>query len=395
MKPSKDGSDERNAANCWPLVAEQSFAREFFHIVLNAGNDRLLPNLSFDQLVPCSSLALATPDHMPSPFKCKAGESTIIKQQAWILPEKLNILHNHKSLSCLPLLVLVTSDFLSLCSLKLCCFPGEEGIVMSELGRHLQFPIRTFHKPNYLKEFTTRLGLYACKEQRGKAVVVCVHAPQKLLDEYRQSHAPAGPWLQNGWLNAVHNAMDTGLAGHDAPADPVVPMIDATPLEGAPSMAQGPGMDEPLQQLEVQPGQQAEQSLSAKDSVAVEGMPVIPETEVQVNSSEEADTAQKAQVEAERRQRAEEEMQTMQPWISDQSKIALDRIRRLLEQLDDAGFLFKSALRRFLKVSVNSDTDRTIYTCMNHAGSMSEHACACWNNNWALSITHHTGLQFI
>ncbi|KAL0049611.1 hypothetical protein WJX82_006036 [Trebouxia sp. C0006] len=72
VKPSKDGSDEQDSANCWPLVAEQSFAREFFHIVLNA---------------------------------------------------------------------------------------GDEGIVMSELGRHLQFPIRTFHKPNYLKEFTTRLGL--------------------------------------------------------------------------------------------------------------------------------------------------------------------------------------------------------------------------------------------
>ncbi len=263
--------------------------------------------------------------------------------------------------------------------LKLCCFPGEEGIVMSELGRHLQFPIRTFHKPNYLKEFTTRLGLYACKEQRGKAVVVCVHAPQKLLDEYRQSHAPAGPWLQNGWLNAVHNAMDTGLVGHDAATDPAVPMINATPLEGAPSIAQGPGMDQPpqQQQLEVQPGRHAEQSTSAQGSVAVEGMPAIPEAaEAQDNGGEEADIAQKGQVEAERRQRAEEEMQTMQPWISDQSKIALDRIRRLLEQLDDAGFLFKSALRRFLKVSVNSDTVRTVCTCMNYAGSMCEVACS-------------------
>ncbi|KAA6420263.1 MAG: hypothetical protein FRX49_09747 [Trebouxia sp. A1-2] len=272
VKPSKDGSDERDSANYWPLVAEQSFAREFFHIVLNA---------------------------------------------------------------------------------------GEEGIVMSELGRHLQFPIRTFHKPNYLKEFTTRLGLYACKEQRGKTVVVCVHAPQKLLDEYRQSHAPTGPWLQNGWLNAVHNAMDTSLAGLDAPADPAVPIITATPLEGGPSLAQGSGMDEPpqqqpqQQQLEAQSGQQAEQSMSAKGCVAVEGMPTIPEAaEAQVDSGEEAEIAQKGQIAAERRQMAEEEMQTMQPWISDQSKIALDRIRRLLEQLDDAGFLFKSALRRFLK-----DTD--------------------------------------
>ena len=299
-----------------------------------------------------------------------------------LLPEKLDILQLNKSLSCPPLIALSPSTLLSLDSLKLCCFPGDEGIVMSELGRHLQFPIRTFHKPNYLKEFTTRLGLYACKEQRGKAVVVCVHAPQKLLDEYRQSHAPAGPWLQNGWLNAVHNAMDTGLAGHDAPTDPAIPMIDATPLEGAPAIAQGPQMDEPPQQqpqqLDVQPGQQAEQSMSAKDSVAAEGMPVIPEAaEAPDNGAEDADTALKGQVEAERRQRAEEEMQTMQPWISDQSKIALDRIRRLLEQLDDAGFLFKSALRRYLKVSVNLDTVRTICTSMNYAGPMSEHACAC------------------
>ena len=160
--------------------------------------------------------------------------------------------------------------------------------------------------------------------------------------------------------------MDTGLAGHDAPTDPAVPMITATPLEGPSSIAQGSGLGEPPQQqpqqqpLEVSPGQRAEQSLSAEDSVAVEGMPVIPEAaEAQDNAGEEADTAQKGQVEeAERRQRAEEEMQTMQPWISDQSKIAMDRIRRLLEQLDDAGFLFKSALRRFLKVLVNSDTVR-------------------------------------
>jgi len=175
--------------------------------------------------------------------------------------------------------------------------------------------------------------------------------------------------------------MDTGLAGHDAPTDPAIPMIDATPLEGAPAIAQGPEMDEPPQQqpqqLEVQPGQQAEQGMSAKDSVAVEGMPVIPEAaEAPDNGGEEADKALKGQVEAERRQRAEEEMQTMQPWISDQSKIALDRIRRLLEQLDGAGFLFKSALRRFLKVSVNSDTVRTVCTCMSYAASMCEDACS-------------------
>jgi len=60
VKPSKDGSDERDSANCWPLVAEQSFAREFFHIVLNAGNKQPLPKLSLAQLVPVT-MATATP----------------------------------------------------------------------------------------------------------------------------------------------------------------------------------------------------------------------------------------------------------------------------------------------------------------------------------------------
>ena len=59
---------------------------------------------------------------------------------------------------------------------------------------------------------------------------------------------------------------------------------------------------------------------------------------------------QKADVE--RKARVKQEMEGMQPWASSQSILALDRIRRLLEHLDDAGFLFKSSLRRFLKVCV-------------------------------------------
>ena len=102
---------------------------------------------------------------------------------------------------------------------------------MSELGKHLQFPTRTFHKPNHLKDFTARLGLYACKEQRGKAVVVCLHAPQKLLDEYRQQHPPAGAWLQHGWVNAVHDAIGAGLPADSDPAESAVPMIAAMPAE--------------------------------------------------------------------------------------------------------------------------------------------------------------------
>ena len=136
---------------------------------------------------------------------------------------------------------------------------------MSELGKHLQFPIRTFHKPNYLKEFTARLGLYACKEQRGKAVVVCVHAPQKLLDDYRQSHAPAAPWLQRGWLNAVHDVMNTGLPAGDDPAESAVPMITATPTENSQMVPSGSAADHPPQeqQPELQSGQQAEESITA------------------------------------------------------------------------------------------------------------------------------------
>ena len=60
--------------------------------------------------------------------------------------------------------------------------------------------------------------------------------------------------------------------------------------------------------------------------------------------------AERQQAEKEREARVKEEMKGMQPWASSQSILALDRIRRLLEHLDDAGFLFKSSLRRFLKV---------------------------------------------
>lgn len=110
---------------------------------------------------------------------------------------------------------------------------GEEGIVMSELGRQLQFPTRTFHKPHHLKDFTARLGLYACKEQRGKAVVVCLHAPQALLEEYRRLHPPAGAWLQRGWVNAVCDALDKGLPAETDPVTSAVPLITAMPAEQA------------------------------------------------------------------------------------------------------------------------------------------------------------------
>ena len=104
---------------------------------------------------------------------------------------------------------------------------------MSQLGKQLQFPTRTFHKPNHLKEFTARLGLYACKEQRGKAVAVCLHAPQELLNEYRQLHAPAGAWLKQGWLHAVCDAMDHDGYAADEVIESPVPMIAAVPAEQA------------------------------------------------------------------------------------------------------------------------------------------------------------------
>lgn len=111
---------------------------------------------------------------------------------------------------------------------------GEEGIFMSDLGRQLQFPTRTFHKPNYLQDFLQRLGLMYTKEQKGKAVVVCVRAPGPLLASYRQTNAPEGMWLQQGWLNAVHDAIEAGPPLLDPSTDlaaPSAPLLVATPAE--------------------------------------------------------------------------------------------------------------------------------------------------------------------
>ena len=83
-------------------------------------------------------------------------------------------------------------------------------------------------------------------------------------------------------------------------------------------------------------------------------MPPIPEPGSAVVEGDQAEADrernQSEQAQAEIRDKVEAELQTMQPWINDQSRIAYDRIRRLLEHLEDAGFLFKSALRRYLKV---------------------------------------------
>ena len=127
---------------------------------------------------------------------------------------------------------------------------------MSELGRQLQFPTRTFHKPNHLKDFTARLGLYACKEQRGKAVVVCLHAPQELLDEYRRLHPPAGAWLQHGWVSAVCDALDKGLPADKDPVVTAVPMITALPAEEAPVQYQHEADAAAVEQLPQQSSQQ-------------------------------------------------------------------------------------------------------------------------------------------
>ena len=127
---------------------------------------------------------------------------------------------------------------------------------MSELGRQLQFPTRTFHKPNHLKDFTARLGLYACKEQRGKAVVVCLHAPQALLEEYRRLHPPAGAWLQHGWVNAVCDALDKGLPADKDPVVAAVPMITASPAEEAPVEPQREADAAAMEELPQQSSQQ-------------------------------------------------------------------------------------------------------------------------------------------
>ena len=128
---------------------------------------------------------------------------------------------------------------------------------MSELGRQLQFPTRTFHKPHHLKDFTARLGLYACKEQRGKAVVVCLHAPQALLEVYRRLYPPTGAWLQHGWVNAVCDALDKGLPSETDPVTMAVPLISATPAEQAAApQQQVPHAAPAVEQSPQQPTQQ-------------------------------------------------------------------------------------------------------------------------------------------
>lgn len=37
VKPKSEEAEAQASANAWPLVAEQSFAREFYHVVLNSG----------------------------------------------------------------------------------------------------------------------------------------------------------------------------------------------------------------------------------------------------------------------------------------------------------------------------------------------------------------------
>lgn len=88
---------------------------------------------------------------------------------------------------------------------------------------------------------------------------------------------------------------------------------------------------------------------------SADGMPSIPAPAARTDGGGDPAKAAQRQVKrqqalAERKARVKKEMEEMQPWTGSQSILALDRIRRLLEHLDDAGSLFKSSLRRFLKV---------------------------------------------
>ena len=68
VKPKSEQADAQGSANAWPLVAEQSFAREFYHVVLNAGKA-------------CCA-------------KCKTCTST------WFARVVLNILHGVACIQC-------------------------------------------------------------------------------------------------------------------------------------------------------------------------------------------------------------------------------------------------------------------------------------------------------
>ena len=59
VKPKSEEADAQDSANAWPLVAEQSFAREFYHVVLNAGKAfRAQCNHSTSTWLPCQSYQL-------------------------------------------------------------------------------------------------------------------------------------------------------------------------------------------------------------------------------------------------------------------------------------------------------------------------------------------------
>ena len=48
------------------------------------------------------------------------------------------------------------------------------------------------------------------------------------------------------------------------------------------------------------------------------------------------------------------------PWVQNMSRLSQDRVRRIMLELEDAHFLFRSNMRKFFRVSNSSFSIRTV-----------------------------------
>lgn len=179
--------------------------------------------------------------------------------------------------------------------------------------------------------------------------------------------------------------MDAGPALYDPSqglAAPAAPLLLATPAEpasaaepAAPAQAPsaGPSPSPIGETLVLSPASKDEDLTEMGASSALAQMPQIPAcnstpadqsrqpshkhqslAQIQTTALHESPSgaqAKAASVEDEkRRQVIEEEVQSL-PWVQNMSRLSQDRVRRIMLELGDAEFLFRSNMRKFFRVS--------------------------------------------